>query len=213
MAAAKKQLAPPGLPPATAAQAAAEQRAIAADLVVISTLTIESAEDLAGANELLTDIVRRRDKVVSMRTAATGPMRTAIKVVEEWFRPSVKDFDAAVLGLKKCIERYNLAQHAIEAQARAAAIAAAAKGDSASIVKHIGVAEDARMSVRDAGVSATLGWGWEVIDISKVPPEYTLTVPNEKRLADLAKANAKSDTPPHVPGILFTRKSNVRAKH
>src|SRR6187402_3432705 len=82
--------------PSTQATAAAAQAQIEAELAAVLGVSINTPEDYAFAAELASDIARRRESFVSMRTTATGPLRQGIKVIESWFLPGVKAYDSAL---------------------------------------------------------------------------------------------------------------------
>lgn len=191
-----------------AADVARLQRDAETDAPLIRTVTVETAEDYAAADELLSEIVRRKDALVAMRKTATGPLYETIKTVEGWFRPVVQLLEGSEKHLKGELGRFRLRAAEEERKAREAAAAAAKAGEAEALLASLTTA--AQAAAAPAG-RATVGtyWAVESVDAAALPREYL--VPDMPALTAMAKAH-KGDTPPVVPGVKFVRAAKVGAR-
>lgn len=173
-----------------------------------SAEAIESDSDLANADAALSEIVRLKDELIARRQAAVTPTKRLIAEVEAWFRPYVKDAEAAEHGLKRAIGAYRLKKAEDERKALDAARAAADAGNSSAALAHVQASQ--ALAAPD-GARAQTRFAWEVKRIAPdlLPDEWW--TPDVARIAEVAKAAGSSEEPPVVPGVVFERVAIVAA--
>jgi hypothetical protein len=183
------------------------QRAAEADAAALATLTVDV--DATDLDAFLTDVVRRKDAAVAMRKRATGPMYTAIKEIESWFRPLVTALEGAERHLKAVLGAQRLAALDAEREARELAAAAADVGDAGALLEALTVAADA--GAKD-GARATTRYAWTVKRISEdlLPDEWW--TPNTAAIEAHAKGFAGDGDAPVIPGVVFERVALVGAR-
>jgi len=193
----------PGVHNLAELQREAEENAPAYALV-----TIEDANDYTLADTLLTDVAQRKAEVLAMRKSATGPMYTAAKTVEAWFRPLLTALEASEAALKRVMGAYRIALEKREREARELAAKAAEASDAEALVTALTVASEA--ATKPAGrATARYVWTVESVDASALPREWM--VPNMGGLEAAARAH-KGDEPPVVPGVVFVRRAIIGAR-
>ncbi len=164
---------------------------------------------LAVADATLTDVVRMKDELIARRQAAVTPTKRLIAEVEAWFRPYVKDAEAAEAGLKKAIGAFRLKKADAERRELAAARAAADEGRSNDALAHVQASQ--AIAAPDAARAQTR-FVWEVKRIAPdlLPDEWW--TPDAARIAAVAKDAGSSDEPPVIPGVVFERVPIVAAR-
>lgn len=196
-------LAIPGVHDLAALQRDAEENAPAYALV-----TVDNANDYELADALLSDVARRKADVLAMRKSATGPMYTAVKTVEAWFRPLLTALEASERALKDAMGKYRVALEAREREARELAAKAAEARDAPTLIEALTVATEA--AAKPAGrATARYVWAVESVDASALPREWM--VPNMTGLETAARMH-KGDEPPVVPGVVFVRRAIIGAR-
>lgn len=155
---------------------------------------IETPDEYASVDAWLSDVVRKKDAVVSMRQTATGPLKATIKVIDGWFLPVVRALERSETRLKGHMQEYQLAVREADRKARLA-VATAPEGDELMMAL-------ATASAAPPAGRATTSFGWAVKRVlpDLLPDEYW--IPDEKRLAEVARAH-KGDEPPVIPGVVF----------
>lgn len=194
--------------PATAPEVAALQAAAEAELAQWGGFTIDTAEEYAAVDAVLSEVVRRKDGATAMRKRATGPLYKATKEIESWFAPYLGALTKLETLLKGGMGAYRLAQDAKAAEARKLAAEAADAGDGAALTEALTVATEAAQA--PAG-RASIGFEWRVHRIAED------MVPDEWWCIDRAKIDAhakahKGDDPPVIPGVIFERFARVGAR-
>jgi hypothetical protein len=185
------------------------QREAEDDAAALACVDVADAVTLADADAFLTDVVRRKDAALAMRKRATGPMYTAAKEIESWFRPLMAALEGAERGLKNVIGAYRMRQLDTERQARELAAQAAEGRDPEALVTALTVAADA--GAKD-GARATTRYAWTVKRIipDLLPDEWWS--PDEARIAAFAKAAPGEGDEPVIPGVRFERVAIVGAR-
>lgn len=205
---------PPAAPlavtvPTNAAQVATIQRE-AEELATLTTGTaVTTPEEYELVDATLTEIVRKRDAMLSMRGEATGPMYKAIKVVEGWFRPVDKAFASAIADLKGALGAYRLEQAKREREARELAAKAAETGDADTMITALTTA--ATVAAPPPG-AARVALRWVRKRIAEDMLDDAWWCPDLAKIDAFAKAH-KGDEPPVIPGVIFERTADVGAKH
>lgn len=195
--------------PTTAHEVAALQEIAEIELAAwCEGFAIETAEEYAAVDSCLSDVVRRKDAATAMRTSATGPLYKATKTIEGWFAPYLGALTKMEALLKGGMGSYRLAQATKEREAREAAAQAADAGDGAALTEALTVATEAAQA--PAG-RASVGFEWRVHRVvpDLVPREWL--IPDERRIAQFAKAH-KGDDAPVIPGVIFERHAKIGAR-
>jgi hypothetical protein len=164
---------------------------------------------LATADATLSEIVRLKDELIARRQAAVTPTKKLIAEVESWFRPYVKDAEAAEAGLKRSIGAFRLAKADAERRELAAARAAADEGRSNDALAHV---QASQAIAAPDGARTQTRFGWEVKRIAPdlLPDEWW--IPDAARIAAVAKDAGASEEPPVIPGVVFERVAIVAAR-
>lgn len=196
--------------PFTHAEIAAEHEADREALALYASAeALATDDDARAADAALSEIVRLKDELVARRQAAVTPTKRLIAEVEAWFRPYVKDAEAAEAGLKRAIGAYRLEKANAERKALDAARAAADAGNSSAALAHVQASQ--ALAAPD-GARAQTRFVWEVKRIAPdlLPDEWW--TPDTARIAEVAKAAGSSDEPPVIPGVVFERAAIVGAR-
>jgi hypothetical protein len=185
------------------------QREAEADAPAYAELAVLDANDYTIADELLTDIVRRKDAAIAMRKEATGPMYTAARVIESWFKPLVSTLESCETHVKRAMGGYRLAQEAREREARElAARAAETNAPAEELIEALTVASAA--ATAPAGrATARFVWRVVVIDAQRLPREYWM--PNVDALNKIAREH-KGEDAPEIAGVVFERAAVMGAR-
>jgi hypothetical protein len=194
------------LPPDVAELATLQAHA-EADAVALAAL--DDTCSAADVDAFLTDVVTRKDAALAMRKRATGPMYTAVREVEAWFRPLVTALEGAERHLKGLLGKQRLAALELERNARELAAAAADEGDAGTMLEALAVAAGA--GARD-DARATTRYAWTVKRIAEdlLPDEWW--TPNRDAIEAHAKGFAGDGDAPVVPGVVFERTAIVGAR-
>ena len=168
---------------------------------------IADDQELAMLDATLTDVARLHDELVARRQKPVKQVKGLIAEFEGWFRPYLKDVDAALDALKGVKSRYLTAKDAAARKAREDAQKAADAGDSAAVLESIQRAQEI-----EAVGSAGTRYAWEVKRIAPdlLPDEYW--IPDQARISAVAKAAGSSEEPPVLPGVVFERVAVVQAR-
>ena len=169
-------------------------------------LACESAEQQQWWGRLLADAQEALVAIESDRRVLILPILEAQKTTNAAFR---KASDAAEAMKSLAKEKLAAAREkalATRNEVLASVEAAAARGDSEAVLAGVAMIP---LEVTTKGAGG--GWTWEptVVDESEVPRDFMQV--NTKALATYAKAYAKSETIPGVPGVVFKRTARVIA--
>jgi hypothetical protein len=184
------------------------QRRAEDDLPVYEAIVVTDADAYTLADELLSDVARRKADVLAMRKSATGPMYVAVKTVEAWFRPLVTALEASERALKTGMGAYRLACAEREREARELAAKAAETRDAGALVEALTVATEA--GAKPQG-KATARYVWAVESCNLPAMSREFLVPDMPALETLARTH-KGDEPPIVPGVTFVRRAIIGAR-
>jgi hypothetical protein len=187
---------------------AALQRRAEEELPVYEGIVVTHGGEYGLADELLSDVARRKAEVLAMRKSATGPMYTAVRTVEGWFRPLVTALEASERALKDAMGAYRVALEKREREARELAARAAETHDATALVNALTVASEAGAKP-EGRATARYVWAVESVDAAVLPREWM--IPNMAGLEACAR-NTKGDDPPVVPGVVFVRRAIIGAR-
>lgn len=184
-----------------------QDRVTLAELARAPEITDEAA--LVAADGMLTEIVRLKDDLVSRRQAAVKPTKQLVAEVESWFRPYIKDVEAAEDALKKTIGAYRTRKANEGRRQLLAARAASDEGRTDDALAHVQASQ--AIAAPDAARAGTR-FAWEVKRIAPdlLPDEWW--TPDVERINTVAEEAGSSDEPPVIPGVIFERVAIVSAK-
>lgn len=196
--------------PHTAADAAAIQRQAEADAdeIEASITVIATPEAYAVADEILTEIVTRKDALEAMQSSATVPLNAVLKTIRGWFAPGRAALERAEKHIKAVMGNYQLAKARTERLAREAAAVAAATDEGEGLIASLTLATEASQKA-PGRATARFIWVVERIAADLLPAEYF--IPDEKRIAAEGRAH-KGDEPPVIPGVVWTREAQIGAR-
>jgi len=193
--------------PATANEVAAIQREAEEDLgFVVERLHVTDEETYTLADTLLTGMVQRKDALLAMRKRATGPLKTAAKEIESWFKPAVAALETCERHLKGELGAFRLAQATEAREAREAATVAAEAGDSAGLLEALNSADETPPEGR-----ATCRMVWQVARINEGLVTREWLIVDRKRIDATARKH-RGDTPPVIPGVTFEQVAQIGAR-
>jgi hypothetical protein len=139
-----------------------------------------------------------------MKDSALKPMRESEQRIRGWFRPIEDALTAAVDSVKAKIGEYDLANRQLQREAFERASDLHQTGDHIAARAEITVANTHASHRKPSGASTREVWEATVIDASAVPREWCL--PDEKRIAAMARATPADTDPVHIPGVRYVRK-------
>ena len=192
--------------PTNAVEVSHLQKAAEDQAPIILDLRVEDADDYTIADDLLSDLARRKDEIVAMRKSATGPLYTVIKTVESWFKPYITVLDGGISHLKGQLSAYNVAEAKRLEASRQAATAAAEARDSAALLA--AVSEPAPAPVG----RATTTWFWRVDRVIREMLRDEDLIPDMAKFEAAAKAAGSGEQPPVIPGVVFVRDARMGAR-
>lgn len=195
--------------PMNAADVAALQRQAEYDVPSYLAVEVADADTYQFADALLTDVAQRKDAITAMRKSATGPMYTAVRTVEAWFKPVTAALESAEAHLKSVMGAWRLAEREREAAAREATAVAAEAGDAATMIAAV---SEAAAIAAPTGARATTRFVWIVKRIAAdlIPPDWM--VPDVARIEALARSTPGDADAPVVPGVIFERIARLGAR-
>ena len=181
-------------------------RAALAELLAHPDIADDASLSVLDAT--LSDVARLHDELVARRQKPVKQVKGLIAEFEGWFRPYLKDVDAALDALKGVKSRYLTAKDAAARKAREDAQKAADAGDSAAVLESIQRAQEI-----EAVGSAGTRYAWEaaVINENMIPDEYWIVDRAKLDAAARSMGSAEEQTV-FVPGVSFKRVAVVQAR-
>lgn len=189
--------------PMNAADAAAMQH-VAEELAGFEDFTIDTADEFAAVDLLLTEVVTRKDAAIAKRQEVVAPAKGIVKTVEAWFAPTVKALERAEFRLKMAMSNWRLAEAARTHEARELV---ATTDDGAELVAALATATEAPAEAR-----STTRFVWRVkrVQADLLPAEWWC--PDTAKIDNAAKAAGSSADPPVIPGVTFERQAVIGAR-
>lgn len=183
------------------AQSTASMDEVAADL---------ATRDVTPRNEqqwcdALTFVQHETKALEDERTELTKPLLAAKREVDAAFAPAKEAGERLLMLIKTKLGEYRARLAAERQQAVTQAAAAAAAGDYAAASALV----EASQGQDTSGTATVWGWDFVVVDEALVPAQYKIVDP--AKVKAYAKAYAKSETIPEVPGLVFRRVASVRS--
>lgn len=171
-------------------------------LKTFTTREIEDEEDREASAELLKKVSKARAGMDQERKISVAPLKEEAKRIDEAYKPFLTAADKLIAAIKGAIGRYEIRAHQ-EAQ-RLLAAAAEEQDDTQSTALVEQAA--ATSGQKTQGVSVSTKWDWEVVNLAKVPVEYTYREINAKAVDAAVEAGVRD-----IPGLKIFQKAIVRA--
>jgi|SRR5882672_4014739 len=167
---------------------------------------VKSQADLALATEAINDLKHIAKELELHKQSVTGPIQKGLNTVRSWFSVHEKQVAGARALWDSKIVTYLKAVREEQAQIRVEAQAAIARKDVEAAKEAIVRFEPPPKAV---GLSVKDEWDFEVVDITKINPRYTIVSFVEVR-AEMRR-QVKQGVDPELEGIRFFKRNVVRA--
>lgn len=176
-------------------------------LRAVEQLVVKDLSSAQEAADWLGDIQSELKAIKDMKDSALRPMRESEKQIRDWFRPIEEALTQAVEAVKAKIGEYALANKQLQREAFERAADKHEQGDHIAARAEIRVANTHAGNRKPSGASTREVWEAEIIDASAVTRDWC--IPDEKRIADLARATPADTEPVQIPGVRYVRKAIV----
>jgi hypothetical protein len=188
----------------------AKLEVVTSALRVVEQLVVKDPDSAQEAVAWLGDIQDEQKAIKEMKDSALKPMRESEKQIRDWFRPIEETLSAAERAVKQKIGEYELANKQLQREAFERASDLHQAGDHIAARAEIQVANAHAGNRKPSGASTREVWEAEIIDASAVPREWCL--PDEKRIAALARTTPADTEPVQIPGVRYVRKAVVAGR-
>jgi len=173
-------------------------------LRVVEQLVVKDPDSAQAAADWLGDLQDELKAIREMKDSALKPMRESEKQIRDWFRPVEETLTQAVTAVKGKIGEYTLANEQRQREAFTRASELHAAGDHISARAEIQQANHHASNRKPSGASTREVWEAEIVDAAAVPRDWC--VPDETRIAALARTTPASAEPAHIPGVRYVKK-------
>lgn len=190
--------------PASSTELARITTEVGESLEALKGLRIESAEEIAGYSEILTDVIKRRQELETIRKGATKPMLDDLAAVRALFTPAetvCKEIEEIIKG---AIMEFRTRMAGTAAMSRAALQGAKDATETATELAKVAGAE-AALDDTQGPTTTRKTWTFTVADEASVPREW-LKVDEDK-----IKAAIKSGTR-EIPGVIIHQETKTVMK-
>jgi hypothetical protein len=181
-------------------EAATEAGEASAVLASVRAFTIDTAEDLSFAAEILAEVKGKNKRLEELKQTATQPINAALKAIRSWFAPAQTHYSEVEGLLKSKIAGYH---QAVEARRLAALEKIDDAADSATITTALAELGEAQKPVTK-GVSVTEVWAFEIIDAQLIPRDYL--VPDHAAIRRAIAAGLD------IPGVRKFKEARVASR-
>lgn len=170
--------------------------------------SIDNDQEAADANEYLRDWLQKLDGVSAKKKETLAPLKEAEKRINELFKPLLDKGAALTSAIRKMLTDYELAKRDAQRKALAAAAEAASAEEPTQLLEKLQEAEEAAPTQLE-GTSFIRKWVVKRIAEDLLPDEYW--TPDVKKIEAIGKAH-KGDTPPVVPGVIWSEELSSRVR-
>jgi hypothetical protein len=174
---------------------------------IVEQLIVKDPASAQEAADWRCDVKDEIKAIKAMKDEALKPMAEAEKRIRDWFRPVETALKETVEVLDQKIGEYDLANKQLQREAFERAADKHEAGDHIAARAEIQVANAHAGNRKPSGASTREVWEAEIIDASAVPREWCL--PDEKRIAALARTTPADTEPVQIPGVRYVRKAVV----
>jgi len=177
-------------------------------LEMLQNFPVANDGALRVANELLREILVRKDSLEERLERATGPLKEALKEIRSWFAEPLDQIKICERILRDKVGAYLSAQKQAREELHLLAQQAQTSGDIRTTVMALNAA-GAPINVPQ-GTSHREVWDYEIVCESVIPRTYLQ--PNLKRLRDYVQSYKPGETPNPIDGIRFKLKPIVSVR-
>lgn len=186
---------------------AKKERTATDALRVVEGLIVKDQASAQSAADWLGDFQSELKAIKEMKDSALRPMRESEQRIRGWFRPVEDALTRGVDVIKAKIGEYELANRQLQREAFTRAADLHEQGDHISARAEIVTANGHAANRKPSGASTREVWEAEIVDASAVPREWCL--PDERRIAALARTTPADTDPVQIPGVRYVRKAVV----
>lgn len=176
----------------------------------VAAIAVVDNDSVAVAAGFLQTVKAESKAIAAMKKRALDPLKETEKEIRNWFRAVEDQLKELESTLKSAIGEYELAEKERQRKAFAAAAEAHKAGDHIEARAALVAANAHAGAKRPAGTSTREVWEAHIVDESAVPRDWC--VPDEKRIAALARQTPAGENPPKIAGVEFTRKVIVASR-
>jgi hypothetical protein len=171
-------------------------------LGIARNFEIETQADLVRVNDWLHGVAEKRKEIAEKEKFCTEPFTLGLSRLRALFRPAKQYWADAEIVLRRKISLARTGEAERNEAAMQKAAEAAASGDSEGAVAAL--AEIAHVSELE-GTGIVDFWEFEVVDVNKMPPEYTRLVPDLGLIKMYANRAQKEGFEPEIEGVKFVK--------
>jgi hypothetical protein len=169
-------------------------------------LSIESHADMEKAADLVRDVKTMRDDIETWEKEVTRPVNAVAKRIRELLAPAKLLWTYAETELRGKLAKAALLEHDRNQKLmQEAARTHAEGGDVTPVMEQLTTSTDLD------GVSIKIIWKATIQDVTLMPDEYVIRLPDNKKLKEYA-ASFEGAEPTAVPGVLFERDAPTRVQ-
>ena len=171
-----------------------------------ATVAALTATDQASAqvvSDWLGDLQDEAKAIEAMKQSALKPLRQTDQTIRGWFREVETAIAEAIAAAKQILGRYELDTRDKQREAFAEAAVAHNSGDNVAARDALQVCNELAAKRKAKGASAREVWRAEIVDAAAVPRDWCL--PDEKRIAAMARATPAAAEPTPIAGVSFVR--------
>jgi hypothetical protein len=171
----------------------------------VFAVEVSDAASCVFAQEVLVDVLKRRDELTAQEKAATGPISLALREIRSWFRPMLDLLGECETDLKRKIGAYDVGEKSKREALIRQAQQAQQRGDQAGLVKALNLA--AAPVETPKGTSVREVWRVIVFRPELVPYEFLCV--DEAKIKAHVKGVPANQTPSPIPGVRFEKETLV----
>lgn len=175
-------------------------------LALVESFAVTNAASREMADDLLSQVVAEKDALEAVRKSGPGELGAVVRALNAKIKPLSDTLEAIEARLKSQIGCFVSSQRAMETLNYQAAAAAHVSGDHNTAIEKLNVAASAATDA-DPGTSVRNVWKVLSVDAAELPKEWM--IPDEKRLAALARATPANQKPIAVKGVLYVLEPQV----
>lgn len=174
-------------------------------LALIEGFNIENDSDQRFAAEILRDVKAKHKALETKRTSITKPMNTALKEVNNLFRPMKEALDKGEQLLKRKIADYQR----LQAEKNEQALLEASQAETAEEAEE--ALAKTEVTASPQGINVRYVWKATVVDETKLPREYLC--PDFAQIDRHAREAGDGEPPKPIPGVQFERAPIVSSRN
>lgn len=191
-------------------EASRKQELLTQALHAVSRLEVTDVASADVAAGWLGDLQDELKAIKAMKESALKPMRESEKQIRDWFRPLEELLTQAVAVVKQKIGEYDLANKQLQREAFARASEQHQAGNHIAARAEIQASNEHAARTGPKGTTTREVWEAQIVDASLVPREWC--IPDEKRIAAMARSTHCDADPVAIPGVQYVRRPSVTGR-